>query len=307
LWNNNYRPTSSNWSPFKIRSGDYDLDGYPDLIFATKKEGSPSQIEVWRSTACSTSQCTPEAVNRGRRTFTRIGTNIANDLNKIEGAFAGVFYDLDEDGVNDVIVLSENTKNGSTTLTISAIYNNVYIDAYFFKTLALNGVCTQWCSEGQLIPDPKPYGVNQHGATMKFSFADMNGITHANAVPQLCQSSHLALQTPYTLNGLGRPSNYISYFFMGVPIASDNNHWYSWSGLIPNSQIVGIPYPPNEPTSWQPELYITPSGITLWIVVAIVVLLIIIGIGIIVLTKREKRQDEAEKKEREHLFSFKAL
>lgn len=147
-------------------------------------------------------------------------------------------------------------------LAIKAFFNNVKTDAFFFKTLGHNGpssslpplphslgVCTQWC-DGVLLPDPQPYGVNQYGASLKFSISDLSATKHSAAIAQLTQTAHLPLQTPYTITGLGRISNYIEYTFLGVPYRGKNGHWYSWSGLIPNSQIVAIPYPPEEPTQY---------------------------------------------------------
>jgi len=94
-------------------------------------------------------------------------------------------------------------------------------------------------------------------------------------------------------------------FFLGVPVYTvDAPHWNVWPGLIPNSQIVAIPYPPDIPTSWTPELYITPSGSILWIIVASISSALFFGIIVIVLTYMENKQDEKEIKETQHLFSF---
>lgn len=159
------------------------------------------------------------------------------DVYAFEAPFASAFYDFDEDvsgpsplsnlykGTNDMLVMGRD-KDGS--LGIHGAFNNLNNDAYFFKTLGtrystyklnpigLNGICTQWCSEGATIPDPKPYGVNQYGAAMKFTFSSMTGVVRAAAVPQLPQTAYSPLITPYTLAGLGRPANYIDYFFLGT-------------------------------------------------------------------------------------------
>jgi len=81
-----------------------------------------------------------------------------------------------------------------------------------------------------------------------------------------------------------------------MPINSQSDWFYSWSGLIPNSQIVTIPYPPDQPSNWTPELYLTPSGITLWVIVAVIGMFIVMGIIVYALNRREKKQDEAETK-----------
>jgi len=250
--------------------------------------------------------CTANAISSLRRTFQPLNKAEANELSTIPNPYAAAFFDFDEDGTSDVFVLTEEGPKDNITTKIYGIFNNINYDAYFFKTLGTNGICTQWCS-GNVIPNPKPFGVNQYGTTVKYTFADLNGKTHAVAVPQLSQSAHLALQTPYNLNGLGRPSNYITYFYMGVPIKSSKPYFYTWTGLIPNSQIVAIPYPPEDPENWRPELYLSPSGKTLWIFIAVIVGLLGMGGLVGFFTYREKKQDEKEKKEGEFLFSFKAL
>ena len=40
---------------------------------------------------------------------------------------------------------------------IETIYNNFENDAFFLKTLGLNGVCTEWCPTAPKFPSPKVY------------------------------------------------------------------------------------------------------------------------------------------------------
>jgi integrin alpha FG-GAP repeat containing protein 1 len=94
---------------------------------------------------------------------------------------------------------------------------------------------------------------------------------------------------------------------MGVSIKSKNQHWHLWICIIPNSQLVGIPYKPDDPTNWTLELYIKKSGLMLWVVVAVVSCLIATGGAIAFFSWREKREDKLIKKETAHLFSFDAL
>lgn len=65
--------------------------------------------------------------------------------------YAAAFFDLDEDGVVDMFVLADNPPR------IETVYNNFENDAFFLKTLGLNGVCTEWCpkSAGPKFPSPK--------------------------------------------------------------------------------------------------------------------------------------------------------
>ncbi len=104
----------------------------------------------------------------------------------------------------------------------------------------------------------------------------MGGEKHVRAGGQLYQSSYLSLQTPYIIFGLGRTSNYVDDFAYAVPLhhvsactislpslplslsLTTNNlisflkgrHYNYWICIIPNSQLVAIPYHPNLPETY---------------------------------------------------------
>lgn len=83
-------------------------------------------------------------------------------------------------------------------------------------------------------------------------------------VAQLPQSSYLPLQTPYCLIGLGRTNNYIEEMFAGVSrnqvsfywpcrrfctqteISFQEQNYLFYEGVIPNSQLIFIPYQPSD-------------------------------------------------------------
>eukprot|EP01122_Echinamoeba_exundans_P015028 TRINITY_DN696_c0_g1_i1.p1 TRINITY_DN696_c0_g1~~TRINITY_DN696_c0_g1_i1.p1 ORF type:complete len:505 (+),score=116.30 TRINITY_DN696_c0_g1_i1:852-2366(+) len=292
-----------------VRVGDFNLDRFPDLLVPVDVNGT-IRVELWENIPCAPSLCSADAVAAGRRTFHQMASSLTGDLLAMTGAFAAAPFDLDETGRLDLIVLFEG--NTSAQYSTGALFNNFFNDAFFLKTLGLGGVCTINCGLSK-IPDPKPYGVNRYGATFKYSMTDLGGTPQSGIAVQLSQSSHLPLQTPYTVSGLGRPSNYVDYVYFGVAVApstkqTDNNVTSrSWPGIMPNSQVVASPYPSDDVANWVLELYISPSGTTVWIVIAVVSALVVLGAVVGFLHYREKKQDEMEKKEKEHLFSFKAL
>jgi hypothetical protein len=56
-------------------------------------------------------------------------------LTAVADAERGGFFDLDEDGVIDIVLSSADG-------TVRALLNNYDRDAYFLKVLGLNGLCT---------------------------------------------------------------------------------------------------------------------------------------------------------------------
>jgi len=282
----------ANGRPLTLHVGDYNLDGYPDLLIPLiGSNGAPSRVELWENVS--------PAANTGRRNFSKVASNV-DELTGIQNAYAGAFFDLGDDGVLDMMILADNPPR------IETIFNNLEYDAFFLKTLGLNGVCTEWCPSNPKFPSPKPYGVNYVGAVFKFQYSDLNGRIQVATGTQLPQSTYLSLTTPYTLFGLGRTSNYIEEFFFGVPLNSSHTNYWTGS-TIPNSQVVAVPYKPDSPSGWTLELYITPSGLLFWILVALVVSLFILAVVVYIFYRKEKKEDEQKKQEQAHLFSFDAL
>ena len=77
-----------------------------------------------------------------------------------------------------------------------------------------------------------------------------------------------------------------------------------WVTIIPNSQLIIFPYPPDDPASWTMELFISPSSRLLWVGVSLAVACALL-LGLIAFFHwRELKQDERDKKQTEHLFAF---
>eukprot|EP01102_Stenamoeba_stenopodia_P008785 TRINITY_DN2564_c0_g1_i4.p1 TRINITY_DN2564_c0_g1~~TRINITY_DN2564_c0_g1_i4.p1 ORF type:complete len:629 (-),score=105.35 TRINITY_DN2564_c0_g1_i4:1706-3592(-) len=296
--------------PLTVRYGDYNFDGYPDLLVPVVTSGGAYMVQLWENIPCTEDLCGNDATEANHRTFQFVNDDTTSALGNITNAYAATFIDLDEDGSLDILVLVDSALNGTKPghKTIAALYNNIYVDAYFLKTLGLNGVCVSWCEGGVSFPDPKPYGVNYPGGTFKFVVTDLVGTPRSAIGSQLTQSSYLALQTPYILFGLGRTNNYIDELFYGTTYQIDTTTSYAtFIGVIPNSQIVIVPEPAAVPSEWQIELYINPSVFTLWVIVAVLATLVLLFGAIMFFRRREKIEDENEKKEMAHLFSFGAL
>jgi len=279
--------------PLTFHAGDYNLDGYVDLLIPLIDDHGEIRMSMWE--------------NNADGSFDICSGSSFDPLNNIPNSFAATFLDLFDHGSNDILVIADmglNSSNSENEFKIYGLYNNFQNDAFFLKTLGLNGVCASWCDEEGVdkFPDPKPYGVSFAGPVFKFSVTDMSGKKHVRQGSQLSQSSYLSLETPYTIFGLGRTSNYIETFFYGLPAKMDN-YYHKWICVIPNSQLVAIPYGQD----WTLELYINPSGLTLWVLISVVSCLFFLAVVIALFHWREKREDHIQKKEKNYLFSFSAL
>ncbi|CAG8552359.1 22065_t:CDS:10, partial [Racocetra persica] len=236
--------------PIPIRIGDYNFDGYPDILVISSS-GSTYRASLFQSVPCTNQKCNSLEVESQRRTFTRV-VDGASALNDITDARSAAFMDLDEDGTLDILVLKSAS---STYKRVNMIHNNYFNDAFFVKTLMLNGVA-----------EKQGYGVSYSGASYKFTILDTSGILRANQVAQYPQSAYQALQTPYSLFGLGRTNNYVELLFTGST-RNQTLYYTSFSGVIPNSQLIIIPYQPPgffDPSSWKLELFIHPGDWIPW-------------------------------------------
>jgi integrin alpha FG-GAP repeat containing protein 1 len=85
------------------------------------------------------------------------------------------------------------------------------------------------------------------------------------------------------------------------------NHTKIWTQLIPNSQMIVVPQPVDEPDRWKAQLFVTPSKLILKSVFALSGICLFILIIILVLYVKEKREDKAEKLAEAHRFHFDAM
>lgn len=126
-------------------------------------------------------------------------------------------------------------------------------------------------------------------------------IKHGSSV-QMPQSAYFSLHLPYTIFGLGRTPNFVDTLTVGL-----SNRSRTWPQLIPNSQMIVVPWPPEEPSRWKAQLFVTPSKLIVMSVVALGGTCLIIMLTILVLHIKEKREDKIEKLQEAHRFHFDAI
>ncbi|CAJ0628087.1 8090_t:CDS:10 [Entrophospora sp. SA101] len=264
--------------PVPIRIGDYNMDGFPDLLVISEK-GTEHFVSLLESIPCTLEYCDPLAVKAQRRAFVKV-IDGANSLNEITNAKGAAFFDVDEDGTLDIMVLAD-LKSNDAARDIYLINNDYFNDAFFLKTLVLNGVSQR-----------QHYGVNYPGSAFKFTVVDTYGNKRANQVAQYSQVGYLYLQTPYTLFGLGRTNNYVEELFVGV-VRNQSYHYTSYFGVIPNSQLIIIPYQPddyNDIYTWALELYIHPGDWIPWVLTTLATATVILATIVAALHWMEKRR-----------------
>ncbi|XP_043958671.1 uncharacterized protein itfg1 isoform X2 [Gambusia affinis] len=168
----------------------------------------------------------------------------------------------------------------------------------------LSGLCSNACPE-----DVKPFGVNQPGPYVMYTTVDSNGYLKNASAGQLSQSAHFSLQLPYTVLGLGRSANFLDHLFVGIPRkpGETETRKHEWTAIIPNSQLIVIPFPHNTPRRWSAKLYLTPSNSVLLTAIALIGVCVFILVIIGILHWKEKKADDREKRQEAHRFHFDAM
>ncbi|XP_036607782.1 T-cell immunomodulatory protein [Trichosurus vulpecula] len=282
--------------PITLHIGDYNMDGYPDaLAILRNTSGSNQQAFLLENVPCNNASC--EKAGRMFKVYWEL-----SDLNQIKDAVVATFFDIYEDGILDIIILSKGyTKND---FAIHTLKNNFEADAYFVKVIVLSGLCSNDCPR-----KITPFGVNQPGPYIMYTTVDANGYLKNGSAGQLSQSAHLSLQLPYNVLGLGRSANFLDHLYVGIPrpLGEKAIRKQEWTAIIPNSQLIVIPYPHNVPRSWSAKLYLTPSNIVLLTAIALIGVCVFILAIIGILHWQEKKADDREKRQEAHRFHFDAM
>ncbi|PKI82542.1 hypothetical protein MVES1_003813 [Malassezia vespertilionis] len=302
-------------TPVSLRIGDYNKDGYPDILLLTVPKGAPqgaTRVHLLESVSCKSAAhpgCTAkDARAPEHRSMRRLPHTV---LDNVEFARSAAFIDLGEDGALDVMIQSLQGAQirGSLSRAVHFVRNTYYDDAFFLKTLTLNGACAGRCTQPD-APSFAAWGSAQCGASYKFTVLDPNGVRRAQQVAQQPQSAYMALQQPAALFGLGRTNNYVELLFVGST-RRQPFPYVAMEGVIPNSELVVAPaqqgpvaFPPE---SWHRELFLHPGDWVPSVTAVLAGVIALLGAIVFALDLHEQREDQQERKRAVHAINFDAL
>lgn len=266
--------------PTSIHVGDFDFDGMPDILTIDGSSTQPAlfrNLGVWKE----------DRLNEVH--FKRMERTVEEGLSKgNSGAVAGMFFDTDESGRQDMLIV----RRGNET---RLIWNNLQAgrDSLFFKGTMLSAL-------GYHL-EPRPFAPVA-GNTLKVSYRERASSRRVTRTCSQCsQSGHWQLRACNCQFGLMNIANYIEELWAGGGASAR-----SWPSLMPNSMALIWAEGGNVASSWWMEYFTQRRGGQMLRVVAVLLgALVVLGLGIVLLQHKERKEDrEEDEEERARLFNF---
>ncbi|KAH3718790.1 hypothetical protein DPMN_061599 [Dreissena polymorpha] len=170
------------------------------------------------------------------------------------------------------------------------------------KVTVVSGRCNYDCPDNR-----KPYGVNQPGPTIRYKTIDVKGKNQEKVAYQLSQSAYLPLQLPYNVFGLGQAPNFVDSLQVGIATNTTKQLNHEFQSVIPNSQLVIIPYPIQDPSKWSSKLFVMPSRLMMLTGAALLGACGFIAGIVAILHWRDRVEDRKEKRQEAQKFHFDAI
>ena len=249
-------PTSAD-TPLRIQTGDFDQDGYPELLLVLDDGLGPY---------CSLFRNLP-GLGQERRSFTLWPEAVLGQLRAKRGAYLCTFFDLDENGVLDILLTLSMSGRSYTY----SFYNIPQDNNMHLKALMLTGA-------GQTA---------LAGAVFVFTQRKLDFSVKAVHGSQLTQTAYFALQMPYCLFGLGKDTIAIENFLAAMPTIAHSARL--WTPLIPQISVIIRPFR-TDVSLWQLDLYSCPQERVAVVMLGCLAVWVVTGLWAVIRLREEQRQ-----------------
>ena len=171
-----------------IRFGDINTDSYPDFIVTLQnKENFSQSVKIFYNYELSYNN-----KGTGIRAY---GINNTYENPIINNAIYSSFFDIDEDGKLDVVIVYKESENLYNTI---GLFNTYVYDCYYLKSL--------------ILKEKRINYANNIGVSLRYVTADVDGTRRMDLATQAIQLNQISLNLPYAYIGVGRSNNFIENF-----------------------------------------------------------------------------------------------
>ena len=263
--------------PPRLRFGDINADGYPDLIATFELSGHNAFAAVLINSECEDPKT--QGCNKGDRIFVYDTSMYNEDLKKHNDCNYAFFFDIEENGILDIILVVHDVNQRRDKIV--PLMSNYDQDSFFLKTK----VVRHMEAKNDIVLS---------GATIRAAFTQLGDEKYILVGTQRSQEGYANLGISYAYFGIGRSNNYIEAFTLGT-IVNGKKVVRLWTPIIPNTQLIISVQNTEYSSNWQLDLLIGPTKAIGILVVVILLFLLIIGLLIILMHFAEKAEDEKDK------------
>ncbi len=263
-----------------IRLGDINIDSYPDITFVLKNTNKRTPYVLMN---CDYTAVSDNSLNEiGLRDF----KNSCSDSIKIpfddtdphkSNTVYSSFFDLDDDGKLDVIVVTMDPNGSFKTY---GFFNNYNYDSFFLKSINTY--------------NQENFNQISIGTSYRYIATSLDGSRRMDVSFHQAQLNSLSLCMPFAYIGIGRSNNYIENFeVISSSYSAGQNNYNQFTPIIPNSQLlISENRDSTGKFNWLMELIINPMDILFTLIVAIGSILIMLLVSICFLHRKEVKEDQ---------------
>ncbi|EPY33788.1 integrin alpha FG-GAP repeat containing 1 [Strigomonas culicis] len=251
-------------APLLLRPGDYNRDGYTDLLVPSSRGpllltgvvgGAAGGLRRMAFT------CTPLDLERAQ----------TSGRGSAYSSAVPFFVSLASMSRLDV-VLTSFAATGADGSAWNEVYTNTNVPDrhYALVASALSGTAAHAT-------------LHQPGAVHRFHWQDTQMKTRRAHAVQLARTAAHALQPPRLHFGLGTTFSYVQAFTVGLRVdeALQGRTWPSY--LVPQAQVFAVLRPAQQPARWTLQLYLQTSHYKALLLIVLVSTLVILGVPIVLL------------------------
>lgn len=265
----------------RLRVGDINADGYPDIVVLMEDSQRTQRVVVLKNS--ETDKSKEKSFGRHfHREWVSDDSPISSNASAIITQYVASLFDLDEDGKLDILLGSYDDNND---FYVTYYESTGKSSSNFLRVLVSSGICHSDCPR---MTSPLV------GAHVCFSPSEGR---HVGCNGQLSQMAHFALQLPFLLFGLGDIPNFIENLTVSIASGKRKTRYQTWEEIIPDSRIVIIPYPANKSDQWVQKLYLDPKYFAFPTLITLTSICCLLVVIIAVLHRRDLKQDIIEHRE----------